>query len=555
MVVERRGVQPVPPGERHGTPFGQFTLWLGVNLTIADFALGFLPISLGLPWAAAAAAVVAGNALGAAALASAAAMGPACGLPQMVLTRGAFGRLGGRLPAGLNYLSTLGWYAVNTILGAFGLEILLPVTFWQAALVLVAAQAALGVYGHNLVHAFERVIAVVLGLMFAAMTGYVLTAGHALAAWRPAAPHLWPAFAVLVAAAISYVGSWSPYGADYSRYLPGGAPRRAVAGWAWLGAFLSSVWLELLGMAVGVLAGPHAPGVIAAAHRVIGAAAVAAIVLGAVAANAANVYSNSLSAAAVGIRAPRWALAVAASVIGFGASLASSGRFEQAYENFLLLLGYWFTAWLGVQVTDFYLLRHRPLADRPAGIPALAAFGIAIAAEVPFMSSTLWTGWIARSIGGADLAFYTGFTTAAVTYLILSCGGLTRRGRHRRACPPRGLPHPARGQSSRLPHAAAHGYGKALGCPAAIPAPAWRCLRAVAAGGQGGEEALVNLAHGLGRGPGFGHPPGHGLDGEAPAPQVGGHHARPAAREPGSGWPGWGGPWVAGGVPGAAAPR
>jgi NCS1 family nucleobase:cation symporter-1 len=176
MVVERRGVQPVPPGGRHGTPFGQFTLWLGV---IADFALGFLPISLGLPWAAAA--VVAGNVLGAAAaLASAAAMGPAYGLPQMVLTRGAFGRLGGRLPAGLNYLSTLGWYAVNTILGAFGLEILLPVTFWQAALVLVAAQAALGVYGHNLVHAFERVIAVVLGLMFAAMTGY--TAGHALAA-------------------------------------------------------------------------------------------------------------------------------------------------------------------------------------------------------------------------------------------------------------------------------------------------------------------------------------------------------------------------------------
>jgi NCS1 family nucleobase:cation symporter-1 len=176
------------------------------------------------------------------------------------------------------------------------------------------------------------------------------------------------------------------------------------------GAFLPSVWLELLGMAVGVLAGPHAPGIIAAAHRVIGAAAVAAIVLGAVAANAANVYSNSLSAAAVGIRAPRWALAVAASVIGFGASLASSGRFEQAYENFLLLLGYWFTAWLGVQVTDFYLLRHRPLAAlaaRPVHIPALAAFGIAIAAEVPFMSSTLWTGWIARSIGGADLAFYT----------------------------------------------------------------------------------------------------------------------------------------------------
>jgi len=431
LAVERRAAQPVPPGERHGRPFGQFTLWLGVNLTIADFALGFLPISLGLSWAWTAAAVVIGNVLGAAALAAAAGMGPSCGLPQMVLTRGAFGRLGGRLPAGLNYLSTLGWYAVNTILGSFGLEILLPLAFWQCALVLIVAQAALGVYGHNLVHAFERVIAVVLGLMFAAMTGYVLTAHRALAAWHPAAPHPWPAFAVMVAAAISYVGSWSPYGADYSRYLPPGTSRRAVAGWAGLGAFLASAWLELLGTAVALLAGPHAPGITAAAHKVIGVAPVVAIVLGALAANAANVYSNSLSAAAVGIRVPRWALAVAASIIGFGASLASSGRFEQGYENFLLLLGYWFTAWLGVQVTDFYLLRRRPSAApaaRPVSGPALAAFSVAIAAEVPFMSTTLWTGWVASSIGGADLAFYVGFTVAALIYLAISPGRLPFRG-------------------------------------------------------------------------------------------------------------------------------
>jgi NCS1 family nucleobase:cation symporter-1 len=200
-----------------------------------------------------------------------------------------------------------------------------------------------------------------------------------------------------------------------------------VSGWVWLGAFLASAWLELLGTAVGVLAGPHAPGITTAAHQVIGAAAVAAIVLGALAANAANVYSNSLSAAALGIRAPRWVLAIAASAIGLGASLASSGRFEQAYQNFLLLLGYWFTAWLGVQVADFYLLRRRPPAapaTRRIGIPAIAAFCIAIGAEIPFMSSTLWTGWVARSIGGADLAFYVGFTAAALTYLILSSGAL-----------------------------------------------------------------------------------------------------------------------------------
>jgi hypothetical protein len=46
LVVERRGVEAVPLRERHGRPAGQFALWLRANLTIADFALGFLPVRI-----------------------------------------------------------------------------------------------------------------------------------------------------------------------------------------------------------------------------------------------------------------------------------------------------------------------------------------------------------------------------------------------------------------------------------------------------------------------------------------------------------------------------
>lgn len=48
LKVEPYGVARVNESERHGSTRSQFTLWLGAKLTIADFALGFLPVALGL---------------------------------------------------------------------------------------------------------------------------------------------------------------------------------------------------------------------------------------------------------------------------------------------------------------------------------------------------------------------------------------------------------------------------------------------------------------------------------------------------------------------------
>ncbi|MDQ6650691.1 MAG: cytosine permease [Actinomycetota bacterium] len=425
LAIEQRGVQRVPDDQRHGRPFGQFTLWFGANLTIADFALGFLPVTLGVPWLWTVVAVLIGNLLGALAVGACAPMGPSYGLPQMVLVQGAFGRLGGRLPAGLNYVSTLGWYTVNTILGAFGLRLLFPsLSFWQGALLLVLGQGVLAVYGHNLVHRFERVMSMALGVLFLIVTVDLLSSPHRLAAYHPAGHSVWASFAIVVAATFSYVGSWSPYAADYSRYLPADTRRSAVTWAAFVGSFVGSVWLELLGAAVAVVAGKAVTDPTAAAHVALGrlgGVAVVAIILGAVAANAVNLYSNSLAAGAVGLRAPRWALAVAASVVGLVLSLVSFGSFAHNYEEFLLFLGYWITPWLGVQLVDFYLLRgDRRGLDAAGDVRrvAVAAFVLGVLAEIPFMSSTVYTGPITRALGGADLSFYVGFLVAAAGYLL-----------------------------------------------------------------------------------------------------------------------------------------
>ncbi len=86
-----------------------------------------------------------------------AARGPLFGVPQMVLSRIGFGFLGNILPAGINALvAGVGWFAVNSVSGAFALNALLGWNDKICLLIIVVLQLAVAFFGHNLVHAFER---------------------------------------------------------------------------------------------------------------------------------------------------------------------------------------------------------------------------------------------------------------------------------------------------------------------------------------------------------------------------------------------------------------
>src|SRR5205823_2367866 len=149
------------------------------------YVIGIYPVSLVLPDDPAILALAIGNLLGGLVLAWSAAMGPAAGYPQMFIGRRAFGRVGGYIPAALNWLSTAGWFTVNTILGAFAIQLLGPgLPFWAAAAVLVVIQTLLVIYGHNLIQEFERYMVLVLGLLFAIATVIALTHGSTVAAWQ-----------------------------------------------------------------------------------------------------------------------------------------------------------------------------------------------------------------------------------------------------------------------------------------------------------------------------------------------------------------------------------
>ena len=63
-VPEPYSIEHIPFAERHGHSRQLLWLWLAANLTIADFAIGFIPVAIGLPLVPALLALAIGNVLG-----------------------------------------------------------------------------------------------------------------------------------------------------------------------------------------------------------------------------------------------------------------------------------------------------------------------------------------------------------------------------------------------------------------------------------------------------------------------------------------------------------
>jgi len=434
-VPEPYSIEHIPFAERHGHSRQLLWLWLAANLTIADYAIGFLPVRiLGLDLWPTIIALAVGNVLGGLVLAWSAAMGPAAGYPQMFIGRRAFGRVGGYGPAGLNWLSTAGWFTVNTILGSFAIQLLIPgLPFAVAAALLVVVQTLLVIYGHNLIQAFERYMALILGILFAIATVIALTHGSTIAAWHPKPVGSTLAlFAIVLAVSFSYIMSWSPYASDYSRYLPEITSRSYIAIYVFVGAVLASFLTEVVGVLVAILA-PAAATPVAAlkvAMGGFGSFAVAAVILGATTANVLNLYSNTMSAKVLDIRLPRWQLAVVGGVLGFILALVGYQNFTQNYQNFLIVLDYWIMPWLAVVLIDYYIFkRTEPLGF--SGAPdwnsaGAIAFVIGLLVSLLFISEQFQVfgvrahGPFASWFGDADFGYFVGFIVAGVVYLLLN---------------------------------------------------------------------------------------------------------------------------------------
>ncbi|MDA4126320.1 MAG: cytosine permease [Thaumarchaeota archaeon] len=431
--VEQAGIEHIPEDQRHGAPGRVFTLWFAANLTVADYVIGVLTVQVfGLTVLQALPVLAVGNLLAGLALGLSAAMGPKLGFPQMLSSRSSFGRRGNYLFGGLNWISTVGWFTVNTILGVEAAQTVFPgLNFYAVATALVAVQIIVAVYGHDFIQLFEKAMSVLLALLFFGIFLLTLPRLNEALSFVPsggsaAAPSL-GALGVVLAVSFSYLMSWSPYASDYTRYLPSSASGRKVALYALAGGAGASFAVEVIGALVGSLTSGLGFGGLYGLAGLFGPVAILAIILGAMAANALNIYTNSLSALVLDVKTKRWVAVVVGGLVGLALSFAGQVNFELNFENFLLVLDYWIMPWLGIVLVDYYLSRRTTVqSSAEAGsldARALAAYLVAVVLSVPFMVPALRLGFpfgaLAYLFGGADFSYFVSFFVAAgLTYLL-----------------------------------------------------------------------------------------------------------------------------------------
>jgi len=431
-IVEVGGIEAIPLDRRHGSPWQLLATWSAPNLEFATVFVGVLAVfAFGLPFWTAMAALVVGNALGCITHGLLSSWGPRDGVAQMVLGRTAFGTRGNILPAALNtVMAGLGWFAVNSVSGALALSTLTGMPPALSLLIIVAIEVAVAFIGHDLVQLFERYATIVLGIVFLLATVFALSAGHlgASSAGKPGAVSF-ATITLTMSAAFGYAAGWNPYASDYTRYLPAGASRRATGWAAALGNFVSCTVLMAAGAAAATIVdfSKGSPTDLFTSTTVmpewIGKLTLLAIAVGAIAANALNIYSGAMSFLAAGVRI-RFALRRAIVALGFGVlgfviALSALPNAGSAYENFLLVIAYWIAPWLGVVLTDRALRRGTRIAPfladdaRYTNWAGFIAFLVALVVSVTLFSNQVqYTGPLAGPVG--DITPYVGFTLAAL---------------------------------------------------------------------------------------------------------------------------------------------
>ena len=432
--VEPGGAGFIPLDERHGRPLHLFWTWMSPNLEFATIFVGVISVLyFGQTFGQAVAAIVLGTALGSATHGVLSARGPSMGVPQMILSRIGFGYRGNILPAGLNaVVAGVGWFAVNSVSGALALATLTDLPSPLCLVVVVLLQVAIAFFGHNLVQAFERYAFPILAIIF--LITSIITLSKTTPSAAAGNTGGIGGFLLTVGAAFGYAAGWNPYATDYTRYLPAGTSKKATGVWAGLGVFVSCTFLEIVGAASATIAAPgitnpteaftsHLPTLVADLTLL-------AIALGAISANAINIYSGSMSFLALGFNLPLGLRrAIVAGVFGIAGFLLALTGLDDAghkYEGFLLVISYWIGPWLAVYLTDWFLRRGKRVdgflydkAHNPWAGAVSMATGIIVSVWL-FSNQEQYVGLVpAHAKAFGDITFEVGFLVAAVLYAIL----------------------------------------------------------------------------------------------------------------------------------------
>jgi NCS1 nucleoside transporter family len=449
-------VEPIPETDRDSTGPQQMWIWAGANIAPVNWALGALGIVLKLGLWETIAVIVLGNLIGCAIFAAFTVMGHKTGVNQMVLCRSAFGRRGAYLPSALMFLTTLGWIGVNTyfpvkiavaILGQFGFADSVA-TNMVVITVVVLLQMLIGVYGFYAIRTFEKytvpvtvVIMVLMSILAWSQPGVV---NWGLTSTLAPGAHLAMLTLLMTAIGVGWGISWVTWASDYSRFVPRTVSSKAVFWYSYVGMFVPTVWLAILGATLASVTLDTDPAkMVSAVFGGLTSLLVLLMVLhGPIATNILNVYSAALAALSMGVHLSRTAIAL---IVGIASYLVAiyfvfEPSFAKAFDNWMISLLLWMSPFAGVVLADFYIKRRGKIeVPELYRAPEASAYGDINWSGIIAFFVGLVGGWSVQNglvpalqgpiatglLGGADLSWLVGILLSGGVYLALGSRPLT----------------------------------------------------------------------------------------------------------------------------------
>ncbi len=443
MAIERKSIDYVAEHERHGRVIDQGPFWFLGNFHFFTIAIGFVGPSMGLGFAYTSLAGTLGILFGTIFVAFHASQGAELGLPQMIQSRAQFGFRGVALVLVGTLFTFVGFNVADTVLASHGLRRILG---WNASAVTIGAAVAaalLAIYGHDWLHRAFRWCFYVCMPLYTALTLAILL-GKVPATHAMAGEFTWIAFIAQFAASASYNITYAPSVSDYSRYLPRNTAPLAIIAAVYTGASSAAIWMISLGAWLATRLGAS-DGLVAlhdAGNAVIpgfGVLMAIASVTALVATMGLNAYSGMLtvvtaisSLGSLHHPSPRLrnaaivGLAVAWVLLTFSISADAIALLFAVLTIMLYLL----VPWTAVNLVDYFFVRRGRYAITHFflphgiygewGVRGLTAYSVGFAATLPFfVLPDVYTGPMARALGGIDVGWLVGLVVSGSCYYLL----------------------------------------------------------------------------------------------------------------------------------------
>jgi nucleobase:cation symporter-1, NCS1 family len=403
-IIARLGHDTVEPGADTERTMGfgnTIMVWLAANMVVTTLLTGTLFVP-GIPYVQAILLIVLGTLLGVTVLSLVGCIGTRTGLPTMVLSRGAFGVRGGKVPGVLNLAVLMGWSWVQALLAGIAVNYAVETLtgFSSIPLFTILCQSIvvlLALFGHHGIERVEPFIAVVmiglaLFVFYKAFSAFGLREFLSLPGDPSAGITAAIAFDVVVATAIS----WTVLSADFNRNA-----KTQLGGI--FGTVIGYTASTSIAMSLGATAAAYAQLKGGAAQGFdpavlvenFGLPAALVVFLSVMATNTLVVYGMVMSYLDLRPESNFLASAIVIGVISIVGALWQ-GILDR-FLDFLLLIGTFFVPVFAIMLADYYLLRRGNYSAEDVLRKRGGAYWYAGGFNLP-----AWVAWVI----GVGLALY-----------------------------------------------------------------------------------------------------------------------------------------------------